>query len=153
MCSSNWLLVPTGVLERNGFSAWWNSILFSMHHDYISEITKETERKMNAEQRMDQRRMDLENWKNVWRCIWRIENVWRWIWRIENVSRWVWRIEHVWRIDQDHTRMEICIFLFVFARFQTFSSLLVFYSTFWLFSGEGDQITQVEQKLAKTSKD
>ena len=71
------------------------------------------------------------------------------------MSRWVWRIEHVWRIGQDHTRMETCInygirevsiVLFVFACFQTFCSLLVFYSTFWWFSGEGDQIR------AKTSK-
>ena len=34
-----------------------------MHHNYVSEIAKETERKINAEQRMDQRRIDLENRK------------------------------------------------------------------------------------------
>ena len=62
--------------------------------------------------------------------------------QIKTIQEWKYALCH----------MGVSIFLFVFARFQTFCSLLVFYSTFWLFSGEGDQITQVEQKLAKTSK-
>jgi len=61
---------------------------------------------------------------------------------------------HEWKYALCH--MGVSIFLFVFARFQTFCSVSVFYSTFWWFSDEGDQIraktSKNEQKLAKISK-
>ena len=101
----------------------------------------------------------------MWRWIWRIEKVWRWIWRIENVSRWVWRIEHVWRIDQDHTRMEICIMPYggqhLFVRFCSVSNFLLvvgvlFYFLVVFWGGRPDYSSRAktsknEQKLAKTS--
>ena len=66
--------------------------------------------------------------------------------QIKTIQEWKYALCH----------MGVSIFLFVFARFQTFCSLLVFYSTFWWFSGEDDQIraktSKKQQKGAKMSK-
>ena len=76
------------------------------------------------------------------------------------MSRWVWRIEHVWRIDQDHTRMEICIMPYggqhLFVRFCSVSNFLLvvgvlFYFLVVLWGGRSDS-SKNEQKVAKMSK-